>query len=265
MSSIAAPFAPASHRRFLAPDRGRLWDEARVSAVTPESTSATILRLALPTVPELRAGQYLLLRLATASPPGVVEQAYSVSSSPYPPGAEIEIAVREVAGGRVSPLLAHHVQVGDLLHVRGPFGFLTWSEEDGGPLLLLGAGSGVAPPMSIVRYSAARGATTPMTVLCSSRDRSTVLFRQPLEKLDRSQPWLSVVHTFTRDSDDPYPRYHRRIDAAMIDEVTATSFGSARADVTYLVAGPPDMVAVVRRALAELGVPDARMASEDHA
>jgi ferredoxin-NADP reductase len=265
MSPIAAPFAPASHRRFLGPDRGRLWDEARVSAVTPESTSATILRLALPTVPEFRAGQYLLLRLASASPPGVVEQAYSVSSSPYPPGAEIEIAVREVAGGRVSPLLAHHVQMGDLLHVRGPFGFLTWSEEDGGPLLLLGAGSGAAPLMSIVRYAAARGATTPMTVLCSSRDRSTVLFRQPLETLDRSQPWLSVVHTFTRDSDDPYPRYHRRIDATMIDEVTATSFGSTHADVTYLVAGPPDMVAAVRRALAQLGVPDARMASEDHA
>lgn len=265
MSSIAAPPAPAGKRRFLAPDRGRSWDEARVTAIAPESTSGTTLRLALPEVPELQAGQYYLLRLATPSPPGVVEQAYSVSSSPHPPSAEIEITVREVTGGRISPLLAHHVRVGDLLHVRGPFGFLTWSEEDGGPLLLLGAGSGVAPLMSIVRYAAARGATTPMTVLCSSRDRSTVLFRQPLEKLDRAEPWLSVVHTFTRDSDDSYPRYHRRIDAVMIAEVTAASFGSARADVTYLVAGPPDMVAAVRRALSELGVPDARMASEDHA
>ena len=265
MSSIAAPPAPVGDRRFLAPDRGQFWDEARVTAIALESTSATTLRLALPEVPELQAGQYYLVRLATPSPPGAVEQAYSVSSSPYPPSAEIEITVREVTGGRISPLLARHVRVGDLLHVRGPFGFLTWSEDDGGPLLLLGAGSGVAPLASIVRYAAARGATTPMTVLCSSRDRNTVLFRQPLEDLDRSQPWLSVVHTFTRAGDDPYPRYHRRIDAAMIDEITAPPIGPARADATYLVAGPPDMVAAVRRALSELGVPDARMASEDHA
>jgi ferredoxin-NADP reductase len=262
--SLAAQFAPAGHRRFVAPDRGRLRDEARVNAVSPESTSTAVLRLALAYVPELRAGQYLLVRLATASPPGVVEQAYSVSSSPYAPGAAIEIAVREVAGGRVSPLLAHHVQVGDLPQARRPFGLLTGSEGDGGPVLLLGAGSAVAPLVAIVRYGPARGATKPMTGLWSGRDPSTAVFRQPVEKLDRLEPWLSAVHTFTRGSGDSHPRYHRRIAAAMIDEVTATSFGPARADVTYLVAGPPGVVAAVRRPRAELGVPDARTASEDH-
>ncbi|MGC8514354.1 MAG: hypothetical protein ACP5P1_15175 [Acidimicrobiales bacterium] len=41
--------------------------------------------MSLPYVPDLRAGQYYLLRIATPSPPGLVEQAYSVSSSPHPP------------------------------------------------------------------------------------------------------------------------------------------------------------------------------------
>jgi ferredoxin-NADP reductase len=56
-----------------------------------------------------------------------------------------------------------------------------------------------------------------------------------------------------------------RIDVAMIDEVAANSFDPARADATYLVAGRSDMVAAARNALAELGVPDARIFSEDHA
>ncbi|MHB8294571.1 MAG: hypothetical protein ACYDH5_08080 [Acidimicrobiales bacterium] len=73
--------------------------------------------------------------------------------------------LRGPAGGSVSPLLAREVLVGDVLHVRGPFGFLTWSEDDGGPVLLLGAGSGVASPVPIVRYAASRHATTPMTLL----------------------------------------------------------------------------------------------------
>lgn len=151
------------------------------------------------------------------------------------------------------------------MHVQGPFGFLTWSEDGGGPLLLIGAGSGVAPLVSIVRSAAARRATTPMALLCSSRDRHNVLFRQALEELGRAEPWLSIAHTFTRDNGDAYPRYHRRVDTAMIDEITATSFGPARADATYLVAGPPDMVAAARSALAELGVADSRISSEDHA
>jgi ferredoxin-NADP reductase len=251
--------------RWLAADRGRLWEPALVVATDPDASQTKTLRLRLPEAPELLPGQYYLVRLAVDSPPVVVEQAYSVSSSPYPPTSEFEITVREVPGGRASRHLVRHVWPGDQLHVRGPFGFLTWTENDGGPLVLIGAGSGVAPLMSITRYAAARGATTPMTVPCSSRDRAAVLFRQALETLDQDHPWLSVAHTFTRSPHDPYARYHRRIDASMIDEVV---HGAQRADdgePSFLVAGPSDMVASVRGALGTLGVPDARVYSEDHA
>ena len=163
------------------------------------------MRLALSETPELLPGQYYLVRLVIDGPSGVVEQAYSVSSSPYPLVPEIEITVRKVHGGRASPLLARQVRVGDQLHVRGPFGFLTWTEEDGGPLVLIGAGSGVAPLMSIVRYAVARQEQVPMTVLCSSRDRGTVLFRQPLEDLVACSLWLSATHTSPAARTTPMP------------------------------------------------------------
>lgn len=251
--------------RWLAADRGRLWEPALVVATEPSASQTTTLRLRLPEIPAVLPGQYYLIRLVIDAPPGIVEQAYSVSSSPYPPTPEIEIAVREVPGGRVSPHLVHDVRVGDRLYVRGPFGFLTWTEKDGGPLVLIGAGSGVAPLMSIVRYAAARRAAVPMTVLCSSRDRPAVFLRHALEALDRDQPWLSVAHTFTRSPGDPYARYHRRIDAAMIDEVVRRAPGTDAGEASFLVAGPSDLVASVRRALGALDVPDARTCSEDHA
>ncbi len=154
--------------RWLAVDRMAAWDEAEVAGVE-RSRLGTVLRLRLADVPNALPGQYYLVRLAVDVPPGVVEQAYSLCSSPYPPSTDVEIAVREVPGGRVSPLLARQVEVGDLLQVRGPFGFLTWTEHDGGPLGLVGAGTGVAPLVSIVRYAAARQIAVPMTMLCSSR------------------------------------------------------------------------------------------------
>lgn len=102
-------------------------------------------------------------------------------------------------------------------------------------------------------------------MLCSSRDRTTVLFREALETLDKDQPWLSVTHTFTRSLRDPYARHHRRIDASMIDEVVRGIQRADNGDPSFLVAGPSDMVASVRGALCTLGVPDARVYSEDHA
>jgi ferredoxin-NADP reductase len=236
-----------------------------VTAVIPDASQTTTLRLRLAEAPEFLPGQYYLVRLAIESPPGVVEQAYSVSSSPFPVSHEFEITVQEVPGGRASPHLVHDVRTGDQLHVCGPFGFLTWTEADASPPILIGAGSGMAPLISIVRYAAARRARTPMTVLCSSCDRSTVLFREALEVLDRDQPRLSVVHTFTRSAHDPYARYHRRIDSSMINEVTRATSDAGIGDSSFLVAGPTDMVASVRGSLRTLGVPDHRVNSENHA
>jgi ferredoxin-NADP reductase len=215
-------------------------------------------------MPRVLPGQYYLVRLVVDEAPGVVEQAYSLSSSPYPPTAEVEIAVREVRGGRASPVLARRVEVGDLLQVRGPFGLLTWTERDGGPLALIGAGTGVAPLASIVRYGVARGLKIPMTLLCSSRDGEDALLGKELDWLNRRMNWFTLVRTFTRDPQDTSASYHRRIDADMLAEIFDTA-PRAKRPALYYVAGPGDMVLAIQAMLGALGVADDRIYSEDHA
>ena len=153
--------------------------------------------------------------------------------SPSPPSSKIEITIREIPGGHASPLLAR--QVGDVeqIHLRGPFGTLTWNEADGGPLLMIGAGSGRAPFASIVRFASARHSTVPMALLCSSRDRASILFREPLEELDRCQDQSSVIHTFTRSPRDLSAHFHRRIDAPMINEVSGNLVRGIRRRCRY--------------------------------
>ncbi len=249
--------------RCLTADRTALWEQAKVTNVK-RTLSGTVLRLDLNKVSNALPGQYYLVRLAVDAAPGVVEQAYSLCSSPYPPSTEVEIAVREVPGGRVSPLLAHQVQVGDRLQVRGPFGVLTWTEQDGGPLGLVGAGTGVAPLVSIVRYAAARQLAVPMTLLCSSRDRTTALLLGELEVLTRGLPWFSLVCTYTRCPHDHRADYRHRIDTSMLAEVFEThkrAFGST----SYYVAGSGNMVISIRTMLGSLGVSNDVIHSEDHA
>jgi len=252
-------------QRWLTPDPGRLWLVATVVEVRTECRDATTLLLELPEPVDFVAGQYFLVRVRVDAAPGVVEQAYSVSSSPWPPSSTIEITVRDVPGGRGSPLLARRVAAGDQLHLHGPFGALTWDGVDAGPLMMIGAGSGVAPFASIVRSASARRSTTPMALLCSSRDRITALFREAFDELDHREDRLLVIHTFTRSPRDLSARYHRRIDASMLNEVIGTLRLRDPAPPSLLIAGPLEMVAVARQACAALGIENERINYELHA
>lgn len=263
MSDVALADRVSSCRRFLAPDRVGLWEEARVVDVRGEADGVRTLRLGLPQVADFLPGQSFHLRMAIESRPYAIEQPYSASSSPWPPTDEIEITVREVPGGRVSPLLVREVRPGDLIQLRGPYGFLTWSEREGGPLMLIGAGSGVAPLVSIARYAVARDAKVPMTMLCSSRELSAVIFREEFDDLARRRPWFSVTHTLTRRPDPRHATYDRRIDAAMIAELLERR-GWETTAVSFYVAGPAGMVAATRSAVAEVAGRGARLYSEDH-
>ena len=252
-------------QRWLAPDRGRLRLVATVIGVRSECSDATTLLLELPKPADCVAGQYYLVRMRIDGASGVVEQAYSVSSSPWSPSSKIVITIREIPDGRASPLLARQVGEGDQLHLHGPFGSLTWNEADGGPLLMNGAGSGVALFASIVRFASSGHSTVPMALLCSSRDRASILFREPLVELDRSQDQLSVIHTFTRSPRDLWAHFHRRVDAPMINDVIE-KFGSwGPAPLSLLIAGPLEMVASARLACQALGVESVRINYELHA
>ncbi len=60
--------------------------------------------------------------------------------------AGIELAIERLDEGEVSPFFHDVVAVGDEIELRGPLGgHFVWPNEDSGPLLLIGGGSGVVP------------------------------------------------------------------------------------------------------------------------
>jgi ferredoxin-NADP reductase len=171
----------------------------------------------------------------------------------------IEIGVREVPGGLISPRLVRGLAVGDLVQVRGPVGRFTWTADDGGPVLLVGAGSGVVPLMSMIRYAEEFGLDVPMRLVSSSSDFDHAFYHCDLTDLADRNSWLKVVHTFTRDPSDPRATHHRRIDHPMVAEAVADLF-PARA----YICGPPAMVQDVQRWLGELGVDPDRVRVEKY-
>ncbi len=123
--------------------------------------------------------------------------------------------------GEVSPYLVEEVRAGDGFELRGPIGgHFTWRAEHGGPLLLVGGGSGAraadgdaAPP---------RGAATATRTCDAARPRAAwedVLYRDELERLARARRGRRA-RSRSRAARPPAGRAAtRRVDAEMLRAV----------------------------------------------
>ena len=81
-----------------------------------------------------------------------VVRSYSISSSPTRPFS-LEITIKRVPGGLVSNWLPDNLRVGDRLEISGPKGrFCLTPGQIPSKLLLLAAGSGITPLMSMTRW-----------------------------------------------------------------------------------------------------------------
>ena len=223
-----------------------VWQVATVGGVVQETPRASSLLLDVPAWPGHRAGQHLDLRL-TAEDGYQAERSYSVSSAPESP--HVAITVERVDDGEVSPYLLDVVGPGDELELRGPIGgHFTWSVDDGGPLLLIGGGSGFAPLMAMLRHRAARGADLPTAAIVSARSPDDALFRDELDTL-ASGDGLRAAWTFTRQAPPGWDGYTRRVDAAMLAEAGIPASEHPRT----FVCGPTPFVEAVTALLVDAG------------
>jgi ferredoxin-NADP reductase len=174
--------------------------------------------LALPQPFTHRAGQHVDLRL-TAPDGYQAIRSYSIASAPSQTG-EIELAIERLKDGEVSPFFHDVVAVGDEIELRGPLGgHFVWSAADGGPLLLIGGGSGLVPLMAMVRYRQQVGSTVPTILLLSARTWDDVLYREELLELQRLANGFVLVLALTRDFPRREGDYSHRIDAALVADV----------------------------------------------
>lgn len=236
---------------------GRLtWREAEVVALRDETPTVRTLVLDLPGWPGHRAGQHVDIRL-TAPDGYQAHRSYSIAS---PPGAaRLEVTVERLDDGEVSPYLNGVLGVGDRIELRGPIGgWFVWTPDLDGPVLLVGGGSGVVPLMAMARARRDAGAMAPMRLLLSSRTLKDVVYRDELDRLAAAGDGLTVVHTLTRESPERWPGHRRRVDAALLAEV---SWPPAEAPRIY-VCGPTPFVEAVAGALVGLGHPPGTIKTE---
>ncbi|MER5183873.1 ferredoxin reductase [Streptomyces sp. NPDC002896] len=166
--------------RFAVPGRiavsnraAATWQPARLVEILRETPRASTFRFAVPGWAGHLPGQHLMLRL-TAADGYVAQRHYSIASPPDDTG-HVELTLDHVEGGEVSGWFHQVARPGDTVEVRGPLsGFFAWPGDR--PALLLGAGSGVVPLMSMVRHHRRRRLTVPIRLLVSARAPEDLIY-----------------------------------------------------------------------------------------
>jgi ferredoxin-NADP reductase len=230
----------------LAPGRVPLaWRVATVIEKRPETAHAATLVLDVPDWPGHLAGQHVDVRL-TAEDGYQAQRSYSIASSPLNP--RLELTVERIDDGEVSPYLTDTVRPDDQFELRGPIGgYFTWQPDDGGPLVLLGGGSGLVPLMVMLRHRADAAIGVDAQLLVSARTWPDVLYREELERLAGNG--VGVRYTLTRDQPAGWTGWSGRVSTAMLRE---TGADPVRQPLVY-VSGPTGYVEHVAELLVALG------------
>jgi ferredoxin-NADP reductase len=206
------------------------------------------------------AGQYLTFRFDDVAEKPIV-RSYTMSSSPIQLNA-CAFTVKRVEGGVISNWLCEQIKAGDILRARGPIGrFIYEPEKDHKHLVMVAAGSGVTPFVSIMRQYAQKigqpGAPSHMTLLVSYRSRNDFILRTDLERFAKT-PGCRVLMTMSRDSQAPAPFLHGRINDDMIVKAVERDFSEA----TFMSCGPTAIMDLTAQVARSRGVPPEQIKTE---
>lgn len=189
----------------------------------------------------------------------------AIPSNPY---GEIEFHVRKVRGGWVSPAIVNETQVGDRWQIAGPLGNLHIDRESGSDVLLIGAGTGIAPLRAQLIEMSRRGVNPRVHFFIGGRYPCDLYDVENMWQLSQSNPWLTVVPVCEEKTnpwwyphptpEEPYGMHRRLI--GNLGAVVA-SFG-AWADRQIQIAGSARMIADTRRALLAVGTPESIIQSD---
>jgi ring-1,2-phenylacetyl-CoA epoxidase subunit PaaE len=202
-----------------------------------------------------RPGQSLTLRRILDG--AEHRSSYSICS---PAGTPPRIGVRELPGGACSGWLVRDVRPGDELEAQPPSGSFVADPDTAGRHVLIAAGSGITPMLSIAA-SVLANPESAVTLFYGNRRAGSVMFVEELCDLkDRYGSRFQLVHVLSRE-----PRgaelFNGRLDAQRLSALLRALVPVGDVDQFWLC-GPFGMVTGAQQALRDLGVDDGRIHRE---
>ena len=142
---------------------------------------------------EFLAGQYIDLSVKG------IKRSYSISSNPSDP--EIELLIKNYAGGQFSNYLFNDAKANDLLRIEGPKGTYILPKEVPPNLIFISTGTGIAPNLSLIKSSLLQGKVSPSQITLIHGQRSV---DEHVYSLEETLNEVEIIKCTSRESADGY-------------------------------------------------------------
>ncbi|MGB0008725.1 MAG: MOSC and FAD-binding oxidoreductase domain-containing protein [Candidatus Sulfotelmatobacter sp.] len=234
--------------------------QMRVANIHKESDSVTSFILSPidgKLMPVCQAGQFVVLRLPVDPGKPPVLRSYSLSG--LPAADHFRISVKRELNGIGSSFLCNRAREGDVLDVSAPRGSFTLRASQG-PVVLLSAGVGATPVMSMLHSLAAEKSEQEIWWIYGARNRAEHPFaeesRSLLKQLSRGRAYIVYSRPAATDQVEEDFDAHGHIDAALMEKI-GVSQGS-----DFYLCGPPSLLQNMRDGLRNWGVAAANVHME---
>lgn len=233
--------------------------KVRCMAVIDETHDVKTFRFAAdpPVLFTYQPGQFVTLNLEINGKP--VKRSYSISSTPSRPHT-LEITVKrvppppgapDVLPGLVSNWLHDNIRVGSEIKLSGALGKFTCFANPSQKMLMISAGSGITPMMSMSRWVLDTAADCDIVFFHCARSSRDIIFQRELELMSSRQPKFRLAIAITRsESGQAWCGFTGRLNEQML-----YAFAPDFWQRTVYVCGPNAFMQGVKTMLERLSFP----------
>jgi ferredoxin-NADP reductase len=224
--------------------------ETHVKEIIPRTHNVTSFRFPKPATLDYKAGQFFFITLKADGKE--LKKHFSFSSSPTEK-THIEFT-KKLSDSDFSAALKA-LKAGDWARIDAPYGKFTFEGEHE-KIGLLAGGIGITPFKSICQYCTDMCLDAKVTLLYGNRTENDIAFRKELEALQRQNKNLKVVFTLN-EADSNWMGSTGLITAEMIKKEIPDY-----EETTFYTCGPPKMVEIMEKLVAQLGMPETQLKRE---
>ncbi|MHB8217827.1 MAG: flavin reductase family protein [Candidatus Sulfotelmatobacter sp.] len=184
-----------------------------------------------------------------------VTRSYTISSSPIHK-EYVEITPKRMENGCASIFLNERAKPGLRVEASGPYGQFYFDEKLHKSIVLIAAGSGITPMISILRYIDDLKLATPITLLYCVRTAEDIIFQKELARLESSL--LNFNYEVCVSRPDPAWKGHSGRLTGEFVSLHVINLDSP----SYFLCGPEGFMSTAQQILLRLGINPERILQE---
>jgi ferredoxin-NADP reductase len=200
-----------------------------------------------------KAGQFITLVFTHHAEE--IRRSYSLSSSPDED--LLAVTVKRITNGEISRFMLTKLKPGEVVSAIEPAGrFIITDFKSQKDIVFFTAGSGITPVFAQLKHALVRPGSSRFTLIYSSQNASSILFREQLDALSIAHPErLKIIHLLSSDGN--------RLNNIKVEQLVNQSVHFDLNKAEFYLCGPFAYMRMVRLTLQFMGIEPEQIRKEN--